>query len=74
MSLFTRKAELVAPEHALPGRDAPIVTPGRHLVLGIPIGPPFPEGAEQAIFGMGCFWGAGGPLTRYGAASPRINP
>ena len=32
--------------------------PGRHLVLGTPIGPPFPDGTEQAIFGMGCFWGA----------------
>ena len=34
------------------------MTPGTHLVLGTPIGPPFPEGTEQAIFGMGCFWGA----------------
>ena len=33
-------------------------SPGRHLVLGTPIGPPFPDGTERAIFGMGCFWGA----------------
>ncbi len=57
--LFTRKpAAMPTPEEALPGRDTPILVPGRHLVLGTPIGPPFPEGTEQAIFGMGCFWGA----------------
>src|SRR5688572_30486736 len=57
--LFTRKATAMpTPEDALPGRDTPLLTPGRHLVLGTPIGPPFPEGTEQAIFGMGCFWGA----------------
>ena len=57
--LFTRKpSALPTPEEALPGRDTPIVVPGRHLVLGTPIGPPFPEETEQAIFGMGCFWGA----------------
>ena len=43
---------------ALPGRDEPIAIPARHEVLGSPLVPPFPEGVEQAIFGMGCFWGA----------------
>ncbi|HZO50241.1 MAG TPA: peptide-methionine (S)-S-oxide reductase MsrA [Gaiellaceae bacterium] len=57
--LFQRKqTELPAPEEALPGRETPVVPPGRHLVLGTPLAPPFPEGTEQAIFGMGCFWGA----------------
>ena len=59
MGLFTRRTpEMVTPERALRGRDGPIVTPGRHRVLGTPMAPPFPEGLEQATFGMGCFWGA----------------
>ena len=57
--LFTRKSqEIPTAEDALPGRDTPIVIPGNHLVLGTPIGPPFPEGTERGVFGMGCFWGA----------------
>ncbi len=57
--LFARKpTAMPTAEDALPGRDTPVDVPGRHLVLGTPIGPPFPEGTEQAIFGMGCFWGA----------------
>jgi len=60
--LFTREpTALPAPGETLPGRNTPIVTPGRHLVLGTPIGPPFPEGTELAIFGMGCFLG---PIDR----------
>jgi peptide-methionine (S)-S-oxide reductase len=46
------------PGEALPGRDEALDVPDRHLVLGTPLTPPFPEGAEQAVFGMGCFWGA----------------
>jgi len=57
--LFTRKKlELPTVDEALPGRDEPMQVPTAHLVLGTPLAPPFPEGAEQAIFGMGCFWGA----------------
>ncbi|MGH3133487.1 MAG: peptide-methionine (S)-S-oxide reductase MsrA [Gaiellaceae bacterium] len=46
------------PETALPGRDASLEELGTHLVLGTRLIPPFPDGAEQAIVGMGCFWGA----------------
>jgi peptide-methionine (S)-S-oxide reductase len=57
--LFTRrKTELPSNEDALPGRDDSMPVPAAHLVLGTPLTPPFPEGAEQVIVGMGCFWGA----------------
>ncbi|HVC15657.1 MAG TPA: peptide-methionine (S)-S-oxide reductase MsrA [Acidimicrobiales bacterium] len=49
---------VVGPDRALPGRPTPMPVPERHLVLGTPLAPPFPEGTEQAVFGMGCFWGA----------------
>jgi peptide-methionine (S)-S-oxide reductase len=49
---------MVTPEDALPGRSEPMPVPDRHEVLGTPLAPPFPEGLEQAVVGMGCFWGA----------------
>jgi peptide-methionine (S)-S-oxide reductase len=52
------KNELVRPERALPGRATAVAVPARHLVLGTLLTPPFPDGLEQAIFAMGCFWGA----------------
>ena len=58
MFLFTKKAEQVAPEEALPGRDEAMQVPERHEVLGTPLQPPFPDGMEQLVVGMGCFWGA----------------
>ena len=42
---------------ALPGRQQKMPVPARHFVLGTPLEPPFPEGIEVAVFGMGCFWG-----------------
>jgi peptide-methionine (S)-S-oxide reductase len=58
MLLRRDKLELPTAETALPGRDTPILGPTTHLVLGTPLLPPFPAGHEQAVFGMGCFWGA----------------
>jgi peptide-methionine (S)-S-oxide reductase len=55
---FREKAKMIEPERALPGRDQPMPVPARHAVLGTPLEPPFPEGIETAVFGMGCFWGA----------------
>jgi peptide-methionine (S)-S-oxide reductase len=46
------------PNAALPGRRERMPVPEKHLVLGTPLEPPFPEGIETALFGMGCFWGA----------------
>ena len=57
--LFSRfKMQMVEPEKALPGRDHPIVDPAPHFVSGRQIAPPFPEGHEQLVVGLGCFWGA----------------
>jgi peptide-methionine (S)-S-oxide reductase len=58
MLFSSRKAQMIDPGRALPGRDAPMPVPARHEVLGTPIAPPFPEGLEQIVVGMGCFWGA----------------
>jgi len=58
--LFSRsKAEMVAPEAALPGRtDQTMPVPQAHHVNGHSLVGPWPEGFQTAIFGMGCFWGA----------------
>ena len=57
--LFSRK-KLVIPraDEALPGRAAAMPVPPRHAVNGHALAPPFPAGLEEAMFGLGCFWGA----------------
>jgi peptide-methionine (S)-S-oxide reductase len=58
MFFFAKNAEQVTSEEALPGRETSLPVPERHAVLGTPLQPPFPEGMEQLVVGMGCFWGA----------------
>jgi peptide-methionine (S)-S-oxide reductase len=54
----TRKTTLPARDEALPGRGDAMPVPAAHFVNGNPIAGPFPAGLEQAVFGLGCFWGA----------------
>lgn len=58
--MFERREKTLmpTPETALAGRDAPVSVPPRHFILDAPMQPPWPEGFEVALFGMGCFWGA----------------
>ncbi|HET6303134.1 MAG TPA: peptide-methionine (S)-S-oxide reductase MsrA [Myxococcota bacterium] len=58
MAFLARKARIPARAEALPGRATPMSVPEKHLVLGARLEPPFPDGQELALFGMGCFWGA----------------
>ena len=58
MAIFGTKPRLPRPEQALPGRAEPIEVPRAHTVLGTPLVPPWPDGFEDAVFAMGCFWGA----------------
>ncbi|MDC0716946.1 peptide-methionine (S)-S-oxide reductase MsrA [Nannocystis bainbridge] len=52
------KVQMPRPHEALPGRDTAMPVAAQHVVLGGPMSAPFPAGAEIAIFGLGCFWGA----------------
>jgi peptide-methionine (S)-S-oxide reductase len=52
------KSQMIDPKRALPGRATPLAVPAQHYVNGHPLKPPFPAGMQQAVFGLGCFWGA----------------
>ena len=59
--MFTLKRKplsIPSPDQALPGRSQAIPTAQTHFVNGAPLKGPYPEGAEKALFGLGCFWGA----------------
>src|SRR4249919_537445 len=59
MSIFTdHKTTMPTAADALKGRAAKMPVPDQHFVNGAPLVAPFPAGLEQAMFGMGCFWGA----------------
>ena len=58
MSWLNKRTTLPDASEALPGRSEPVPVPERHFVNGNPLQPPFPEGMELALFGLGCFWGA----------------
>src|SRR5207302_8534426 len=58
MALLRKKATMPNREEALPGRSTPLRVPEKHFVSGHRVAPPFPVGLNEAVFGMGCFWGA----------------
>ncbi|MCX7099510.1 MAG: peptide-methionine (S)-S-oxide reductase MsrA [Methylococcales bacterium] len=58
MIFSSKKLTLPDPSEALPGRAAKMPIPALHFVTGKPLAPPFPDGLQQALFGLGCFWGA----------------
>jgi peptide-methionine (S)-S-oxide reductase len=58
MSFFGRTPAMPTAEQALAGRGDEMPVPATHFVNGHPLRPPFPEGLETAVFGLGCFWGA----------------
>ncbi len=56
--LLSRKQAIPTAEDALPGRSQEMAVPAKHFVNGHPLKGPFPAGLEQAVFALGCFWGA----------------
>jgi peptide-methionine (S)-S-oxide reductase len=65
MILSSKKLTLPEPSQALPGRDTEMLITNKHFVTGNPIAPPFPANLLQAMFGLGCFWGAERKFWQY---------
>lgn len=57
MFFSSKTYDMVSPDQALPGRARPIPTAETHFLTGRPLTAPVPAGMEEAVFGMGCFWG-----------------
>jgi peptide-methionine (S)-S-oxide reductase len=57
-NLSPKKLKLPTADEALKGRSERMPVPEKHFVLGTPLKEPFPAGMQQAVFGLGCFWGA----------------
>ena len=84
MFMFKKSLTIPSKADALPGRATPIPTTAKHFINGNPLKGPYPEGAQKALFGLGCFWGAerkfwelgdGVFVTAVGyAAGPTPNP
>lgn len=55
---FRKSVRMPTFQEALPGRSLPLSTATHHFVSGRPLKGPYPEGCKQALFGLGCFWGA----------------
>jgi len=58
MFLQRKSSTMPTPDQAPPGRSEPLPVADRHYVNGNPLRPPFPDGLQQAVFALGCFWGA----------------
>ncbi len=62
MNFLRKSIDLPTASDALPGRETPTPVTRTHLVLDTSMVPPFPDGFEQLVVGMGCFWGADSPF------------
>jgi peptide-methionine (S)-S-oxide reductase len=58
MAWWKKTTTLLDPADTLPGREQVMPVPARHHATGALLTPPWPAGAETAVFGLGCFWGA----------------